>query len=198
VTQPRRGQTAPQANAPQPKARPAKAQPAKAPPGQPPDATDTFLQLSIILTGFDESDLRGTGMLQTYYDELLRIIGAREAGELFGAFEPIAHPNHRAFDRKTFRHDMFKEDVFDDQRFGPVARNVLRMWYMAIWKQLPREWRDEYGATSYDTDHVVSAAAYRESLVWPAAGTHPMGAKAPGFGTWAKASALPRAKRNRP
>ena len=41
-------------------------------------------------------------------------------------------------------------------------------------------------------DHVVSAAAYREGLVWPAAGTHPMSAKQPGFGTWAKPSALKR------
>jgi hypothetical protein len=151
----------------------------------PSDAVDTlFLRLSVILTGFDEHVLHGTGMLQTYYDELLRIIGAREAGELFGALVEVPVDDDGT---------VFQNDVLSNARYGPVARNVLRMWYMGIWTQLPRKWRDNYGATSYDTDHVVSAAAYRESLVWPAAGTHPMSAKAPGFGTWAKPPALPGA-----
>jgi len=161
----------------QPQGGPATAHP------RPPDAVDTsFLRLSVILTGFDKYVLHGTGMLQTYYDELLRIIGAREAGELFGALVKVADNDDGT---------AFQTEILGKARYGPVARNVLRMWYMGIWKQLPREWRDEYGATSYDIDHVVSAAAYRQSLVWPAAGTHPMGAKAPGFGTWAKPSALP-------
>jgi hypothetical protein len=151
---------------------------------KPPDAVDAFLRLSVILTGFDEPVLYGTGMLQAYYGELLRIIGAREAGELLGALASVPPDDDGA---------AFQDEVLGKDRYGPVARNVLRMWYLGKWKQLPREWRDNYGATSYDTDHVVSAAAYRESLVWPAAGTHPMGAKAPGYGTWAKPSALPEA-----
>lgn len=154
-------------------------------PADPPDAVDAFLQLSIILTGFDEHVLLGTGMLHTYYDELLRVIGAREAGRLLSAFRPITVPDHHAFDPSAFDHTAFQKDVLADARYGPIARNVVMMWYLGIWTQLPREWRDQYGATFYDTDHVVSAAAYREGLVWPAAGTHPMSAKAPGFGTWA-------------
>ena len=150
------------------------------------NATGLFLQLSIILTGFEEHVLRGTGMLQTYYDELLRIIGARETGALLSVFEQIAHHDRGAFDR-----DAFQKQVLKDKRYGPVARNVIDMWYLGLWMQLPREWRDEHGATSYDTDHTVSAAAYRESLVWPAAGTHPMSAKAPGFGSWAHPSTVP-------
>jgi hypothetical protein len=132
-----------------------------------------FLRLSVILTGFEEYELLGTGMLVAYYDELLRIIGAREAGALFGAVSQVDD-------------DGFRERILDDPRFGPVARNVLMMWYLGTWTQLPRQWRNAYGATSYDTDHVVSAAAYREGLVWPAAGTHPMSAKQPGFGSWAR------------
>jgi hypothetical protein len=159
-------------------------------PVRPPDAVDTsFLRLSLILTGFDEHVLLGTGMVQTYYDELLRIIGAREAGELFGVLDKVPPKDDGS---------IFENKVLKSTRYGPVARNVLRMWYMGIWKQLPREWRDNYGATAYDTDHVVSAAAYRESLVWPAAGTHPMGAQAPGFATWAKPSALPGATGTEP
>lgn len=152
-------------------------------PAKSPDAVDTFLQLSIVLTGFEEHVLLGTGMLQTYYDELLRIIGAREAGTFLSAYCRVHKRGKTALRKHLLRND----------RFGPIARNVMTMWYLAMWTQLPREWRDKYGATSYDTDHVVSAAAYRESLVWPAAGTHPMSAKAPGFGTWEKPSALPGA-----
>ena len=67
------------------------------------------------------------------------------------------------------------------------------MWYSGLVDAAAARVARQYGATSYDIDHVVSAAAYRESLVWPAAGTHPMSAKAPGFGTWAEPSALPGA-----
>jgi hypothetical protein len=149
-------------------------------PAEPPDAVDKFLRLSVILTGFEEYVLRGTGMLQAYYHELLLIIGAREAGELLGALDRVPDGDDTAFQKL----------VLDCPRYGPVARNVLTMWYLGRWTQLPREWRAAYGATAYDTDHVVSAAAYREGLVWPAAGTHPMSAKQPGFGTWATASAV--------
>jgi hypothetical protein len=143
-----------------------------------PDAVADFLRLSVTITGFDDYELLGTGMLEAYYDELLLIIGAREAGSLFGAFQRVEEGDDQAF-RKV---------ILDDARYGPVARNVLRMWYLGAWTQLPREWRNSYGATSYDVDHVVSAAAYRASLVWPTAGTHPMGAKQQGYGSWAEPS----------
>jgi len=143
-----------------------------------PDAVADFLRLSVILTGFDESELQGTGMLEAYYDELLLIIGSREAGSLFGALLRVDDGDE----------DSFRSVILEDARYGPVARNVLTMWYLGTWAQLPRAWRESYGATAYDTDHVVSAAAYREGLVWPAAGTHPMGAKQQGYGSWAKPS----------
>jgi hypothetical protein len=149
-------------------------------PAGPPEALAAFLRLSVILTGFEEHVLLGTGMLQAYYDELLLIIGAREAGSLLGALGQVPDSDDT----------QFQKVILCSARYGPVARNVLTMWYLGTWTQLPREWRAAYGATAYDTDHVVSAAAYREGLVWPAAGTHPMSAKQPGFGTWAQPPAL--------
>ena len=152
---------------------------AAAHPGGLPEAVAEFLRLSVILTGFEEYELLGTGMLMPYYDELLRIIGAREAGALLGALSGVALPG--AGDDEGFR-----RVILDSPRYGPVARNVAMMWYLGTWTQLPRTWRNTFGATADDTDHVVSAAAYREGLVWPAAGTHPMSAKQPGFGSWAR------------
>jgi hypothetical protein len=154
---------------------------------EPADAVDAFLRLSAALTGFDRMELLGTGMVRRHYDELTRIIGARQVGTLLAAASRVEsdHPaSGEDFDRA------FRERILDDNRFGPVARRIVRMWYVGSWAQLPREWRNTYGATSLDMDHVVSAAAYREGLAWVAAGAHPMGAKQQGFGAWARPSRL--------
>lgn len=140
-----------------------------------PDAVTRFLALSVVLTGYEDWELLGTGMIEGYYREVLKIIGARELGALLAAFDRVDGNDA----------DAFRRAILDDERYGPVARNVVMMWYLGTWSQLSRDWRNTHGATFYDTDHVVSAAAYREGLVWPAAGTHPMSAKQPGFGSWA-------------
>jgi hypothetical protein len=159
---------------------------AAAHPGEPPEAVAEFLRLSVILTGFEEFELLGTGMLMPYYDELLRIIGAREAGALLGALSGVALSGVAPSGVAAGDDGEFRRVILDSPRYGPVARNVAMMWYLGTWTQLPRPWRNTFGATACDTDHVVSAAAYREGLVWPAAGTHPMSAKQPGFGSWAR------------
>jgi len=140
-----------------------------------PGVLKNFLRLSAILTGYEEYELMGTGMLEEYYAELVRIIGTRETSSLFSALDKVAGGDTAEF-RRT---------ILNDSRYGPVARNVAAMWFLGTWSQLPRDWRNRYGAMSHDNDHVVSATAYREGLVWPASGTHPMGAKQPGFASWA-------------
>jgi hypothetical protein len=145
-----------------------------------PTSIGTFLRLSEMLTGFTRVELLGTGMVEAYYDELIAVIGAREVGALLAAAQAV--------DRVSGSDDeidaAIRSRILDDARFGPVARNVITMWYLGNWNQLPREWRNQFGAMSLDYDRVVSAKAYREGLVWPAAGTHPMGAKQPGYASW--------------
>jgi len=46
------------------------------------------------------------------------------------------------------------------------------------------DWIKYYGSTN-NVDFIVSAESYVNGLVWPAIGSHPMGAKQEGFGTWA-------------
>lgn len=147
-----------------------------------PDAVRDFLWLSEVLTGYEGVELLSTGMVNDYYDALLEVIGAREAGKLFAAARAVQKDRPAADD--GFLQE-FRKRILDDDRFGPVARNVIVMWYLGQWVQLPRAWRNSYGATSFDYDRVISAEAYREGLVWPAGGTHPMGAKMPGYGSWA-------------
>lgn len=147
-----------------------------------PDPVAEFLTLSALLTGFDESTLQGTGLVRPYYDTLLTIIGPRELGRLLSAFDALGPDKDLG---EPLAEDAFRTELFDDAVFGPILRNIVYLWYLGQWNQLPGAWRDARGATAFDTDHVISAAGYRESLVWVAAGAHPMGAKAPGHGSWA-------------
>lgn len=62
---------------------------------------------------------------------------------------------------------LVRQRIFDDATLGPLARNLIQLWYLGQWG-FP----------------VISAQAYQEGLVWKAIGAHPQGAKQQGFGTW--------------
>jgi len=145
------------------------------------DSIETFLRLSELLTGFDRVELLRTGMVEPYYDEVIRVIGARDVGALLAVVDGLDAESGSETELET----RLRTTILDDERYGPVARNIIAMWYLGSWAQLPREWRERNGAMSADFDRVVSAKAYREGLVWAAAGTHPMGAKQPGYASWA-------------
>ncbi|MFJ3307436.1 hypothetical protein ACIPSA_30945 [Streptomyces sp. NPDC086549] len=147
---------------------------------------EIFTELSVVLTGFDRAELAGTGMIDTYYDTLLRIIGEREAGQLFRyAAEALAE------DRTNRNDDSLKTKVIDNDRFAPVIVSLIKLWYLGSWYPLSGNYRDINGSTADDVQHIVSAQGYREGLVWAAAGAHPMGAKPPGYGSWAEPPYLP-------
>jgi hypothetical protein len=140
----------------------------------------------VALTGFDRAELLGTGMLTTYYDTLLKVIGEREAGHLLQAVREALTEDKKSPSEKNFDNKVVK-----NERYGPVVLSLIKLWYLGSWYPLSRKYRDRYGSTSHDVEHVVSAQSYREGLVWVAAGAHPMGAKPPGFGSWAEPSYLP-------
>jgi len=150
----------------------------------PRNTLDDFLDLSGFLTGFQRTELEGTGMAKAYHDELLSIVGEPLAGELLGLVRGILErqagpgviPQPEA---------AIEREILASPTWGPVARNVIQLWYLGQWSQLPQAWRNVHGATPPDTDRVISAAAYQEGLLWGDAGTHPPGAKQPGFGSWA-------------
>lgn len=150
------------------------------------DPQEVFTELSVALTGFDRAELAGTGLLGSHYDTLLRIIGEREAGHLLQAAAGAL-----ATDRHHRNGEALKTQVIDNPRYGPVIVSLIKLWYLGSWYPLAGNYRDVNGSTADDVEHVVSAQAYREGLVWVAAGAHPMGAKAPGFGSWAEPPYLP-------
>ena len=133
------------------------------------DPIERFVALSAELTGFREVDIWGTGRARAHLDLLLSVAGDDLTARL------LATPAHHAL---------------ADPALGPLARNLIVLWYLGQWDQMPREWRNRHGASPNDTAGVPSAAAFREGLVWAAIGAHPTGAKAPGFGSWATPPAL--------
>lgn len=138
-----------------------------------------FLALSVVLTGFDLYELQGTGVSDELFATLRRIVPG-PTRELLRVWREVSRAPTPAEVEAGVR-----TRIMDDPRLGPVARNVITMWYTGLWVPLPNEWHYAWGTPPGDVNHVVSALAYQESLVWKAAGTHPMGARQPGFGTWA-------------
>jgi hypothetical protein len=77
-----------------------------------------------------------------------------------------------------------RAQVLSDDKLGPIARNLIKMWFVGTWYELPQEWRDRYAAREPVSTHVVSPASYTEGLLWPTIGANPPGAKGQGFGSW--------------
>jgi hypothetical protein len=143
----------------------------------------SFAKLSAALTGFREVDLWGTGQVQAYLDELMAIVGDDLVARLLHASEEALsakHPNNA-----------LKETVLDDGDLGPVARNLIILWYLGQWNVMPGPWRDRNGASPLDSARVISADAYLSGLVWTAIGAHPMGGKPTGYGSWARKPSVP-------
>ena len=140
-------------------------------------SADAFLSLSIHLTGFPRVELVSTGMLEEYYQFLLANAEHEELGRLWAIaarLEKGVTLNNQVAVSAEIQHAM------TDQNLGPVAKNIIRLWYTGSWRKDP---------SNPFSSVVVSAQSYQQGLVWKAAHSHPPGAKQPGFGTW---SELPR------
>lgn len=151
-----------------------------APPVQSADRADRFVDVSVVLTGFGRVQLVGTGLTDTYLHALDAVLPDGVLDELLDAVGQL--PADAKADS-----DAGVEPILADPKLGPIARNVILMWFCGTWTALPDAWRTAYGASPLDTDHVVSAEAYQGGLQWAAAGAHPAGALQQGFGAWSVA-----------
>lgn len=149
---------------------------------------DDFLALSSTLTGFTRFRLQGTGQAQSYFSTLTDVVGAATVTELLKAFAAVtkkAGADEAALDR------LLRSEVLSHEKFGPIARNIIKLWFVGMWYQLPAEWRETFGAPERDGTFVPSPTAYTEGLLWPTIGANPTGAKGPGYGTWAEPPRIP-------
>jgi hypothetical protein len=136
------------------------------------ERTDRFTELSSFLTGYGRVELLGTGLAGLYLKTLDTVLPAEVVDELLDAFAAL--PAGRAGG----------ETILDDPKLGPVARNVILLWYCGTWAALSDAWRAAYGSSPFDTTRVISAEAYQGALQWAAAGAHPAGARQQGYGAW--------------
>lgn len=147
-----------------------------------------FLSFSSVVTGFTAFQLQGTGQAQRYLSTVIQIVGEATVVDLLRTFRQVqekAGPNEASLDR------LLRAKIFSDEKLGPIARNLVKLWYVGTWYQLPAAWRRVFGELESDTTAVVSPAAYTEGLLWPAIGANPAGAKGPGYGTWGAPPQIP-------
>lgn len=140
-----------------------------------------FLSLSAELTGFDKTELLGTGLAEEYYQQVVSAIGEAISHELWSIAQNLTKHTGADLD------DMIRLELMGSPKFGPIARNIIQLWYWGSWIELPQIWRYQYGTNpqQYQT-RFTSPTAYQEGLIWKAMFTHPQGAKQPGFGSWSK------------
>ncbi|ALU44034.1 hypothetical protein [Pseudoalteromonas rubra] len=144
-----------------------------------------FYRLSAALTGYEEVELQGTGVGSVYCQTLSKWVRQDVIEALYAQAEQIGALDNDASQAR------FYDQIWNSAKLGPVARNIIKMWYLSIWYQLPADWNALYGVDDFSADkqpvedYVISSNAYIQGLVWNALGSHPMGAKQPGYGTWA-------------
>lgn len=148
----------------------------------------SFYALSVALTGFTETELLGTGVGDEYYDELIRCAGYTNVHDLLEKSEGLLGGNPQTHEAES----AIRKELWGDERFGPMVRGIVKMWFLGNWAPGREEWPlwlRKYGDSipspvASSSPHVVSARAYKEGLVWHALGTHSPGANPPGFGSW--------------
>ncbi|MCW2803095.1 MAG: hypothetical protein JWN06_1312 [Propionibacteriaceae bacterium] len=145
------------------------------------DVQAVFLSLSATLTGYSRFRLLGTGQVEPYLVTTRSAVGDDVFGELLSAFAAV---ERESADDPAACDRALRALVLSDEKLGPIARNLIKMWFVGTWYELPQEWRDRFAAGEQLATHVVSPASYTEGLLWPTIGANPPGAKGQGFGSW--------------
>ena len=148
---------------------------------------ERFLAFSSQVTAYSVFELRGTGLADAYLTTVEEVVGRQVLDEVLDRYDAAV----ASAEDGARLSELLRRDLFSDPRLGPIARNIVKMWYLGVWYELPQTWTDAYGAQQRDVAFAVSAAAYTEGLLWPSIGANPPGAKAPGYGSWAQPPRIP-------
>ena len=129
---------------------------------------DRFVRVSAELTGYSVFDLYGTGQAGAYC-AWVEERAPEELGDILGRLSELP-PGEEA------RTHAIRVWVMSDAGLGPVARAIIKLWYLGQWES-PQDPSDQT---------ILSPSSYREGLVWRAIHAHPQGYKQQGFGAWAQ------------
>lgn len=148
---------------------------------------ERFLDLSAELTAFKVFELLGTGMAADFMKTVEEIAGTAVLDAMLAIHADLPNQGPNGLDRKG----VVSRELLGNARVGPVARNIIKLWYTGTWNRLPSSWSERYGPAPRDRTFVVSPASYIEGLMWKAIGAHPAGAKGPGYGSWRHPPKIP-------
>ncbi|MCA2211361.1 hypothetical protein [Jidongwangia harbinensis] len=138
---------------------------------------DDFVAFSSEVTGFTEFDLLGTGQAQSYRDTVAGVVGEQGLAELLSAYRREV----TELSDEQLRAEQLTRSVLGDPRLGPLARNIIKLWYCGVW----------FGLPGHEDTFTASPQAYPQGLLWYAIGANPPGARAPGYGSWAGPPRIP-------
>jgi hypothetical protein len=152
------------------------------------DQLQAFVAFSAEVTGFTEFELHGTGHPEEFRSTVAEAVGDEILVELL---EPWSRLFEEAQGERSVIQTRLRHEIFSDPKLGPVGRNIVKLWYVGIWYELPPEWIDAFGALEKNYTFTVSPSAYTEALLWPAIGANPPGVKGPGYASWARPPRIP-------
>lgn len=132
-----------------------------------------FLDISVQLTGFTESELKGTGMLDTYYNTLLQNTVEEDINFFFQRVKSILKAPKQT---QAGIEEAISTQLIPNSEYGALAKNIIMLWYTGSLFDM---------ALTSQPNHVVNAESYTQGLMWAAGHTHPPAAKQPGYGSWA-------------
>lgn len=158
-----------------------------------PDLLKYFLNFSAFVTGFSEFHLQGTGLSDLYFKNIQDIVGEDLLTELLETFHDLELKSQANNDESILTKGI-RSEILGSEKLGPIARNIIKVWYVATWYQLPQSWRDIFGTKKNDKTFVIAPQAYPEGLLWQAIGVTPPGAKPAGYGTWSEPPAVSLSK----
>lgn len=147
---------------------------------------EAFVKFSAELTAFTPVELWGTGMVDTYLKTIDKVVGEAVIDKLLSTYTAMV-----TVDEAEQRIALLRQNIFGCEYLGPIARAIIKLWYIGTWYKLPTAWHERFGVLENDITFVPSPNAYIEGLLWVAIGAHPAGAKAPGFGSWQAAPNIP-------
>jgi hypothetical protein len=143
------------------------------------ERVELFIRLSATLTGFSRLQLFSTAMTEDYLRTLDAALPAGVLDDLLNLHKQIPQgPDGEA---------IVQAKILCDPKLGPVARNLILLWYCGSWTALPSEWYAAYGTSPTEKVGVVSAQAYQAGLQWVVIGAHAPGSSQQGFASWAVA-----------
>jgi hypothetical protein len=138
---------------------------------------DAFVTVTSQVTGITVLELEATGLIDAHANLFLTILDASGNGDQFiNAMQTLAADPNPA---KAIPGAM--KDAF----FGPLLSNLICLWYLGEWLQLPSSWYVRGAQPSIDTNTIPSPLAYAQAFAWRDAGAHPPGSRPTGYGGWA-------------